>query len=82
MAKFRRKPLVIEAEQFNKEFRIKYYGTAHTTGLHFFDEHLIVHTPMGDVRAEPGDWLVREADGRLYPVRRDIFERTFEPVDE
>ena len=63
MAKFRMKPVVVEAKQFDEEFFLKYAGTAYRTGLHFFLDHLIVRSPRGEIRAELGDWIVTGVEG-------------------
>ncbi len=31
--------------------------------------------------AAPGYWIVRGVAGELYPVRPDIFDATYEPVE-
>ena len=30
----------------------------------------------------PGDWVVRGVKGEYYPVKPDIFVRTYDPVEE
>lgn len=32
--------------------------------------------------AKPGDWIVRDEAGRVYPFSPEIFESHFEPEDE
>jgi len=40
-------------------------------------------TANGDVRAEVGDWIIREPSGiGCYPCKPDVFERKYEPVVE
>jgi len=34
----------------------------------------------GLVLAVQDDWVVKDAKGKLYPVKPDIFEQTYEPV--
>lgn len=60
--KFRKKPIVIEAYQTDKE--------------------MIIQTLEGPLHASPGDWIIRGVRGELYPCKPDVFERTYEPVDE
>lgn len=38
---------------------------------------LIVHTLEGDMKARPGDYIVKGVDGEFYPVKREIFEKTY-----
>lgn len=44
--------------------------------------HVIVKTFEGEHRGEFGDWLLRGVKGELYPCKPDIFEMTYEPVEE
>lgn len=39
-------------------------------------------TLEGDVRACPGDWIVKGVRGELYPCCADIFSLTYERVDD
>ena len=41
-----------------------------------------IGTLEGVMHAGPGDWIVRGVRGELYPVRDDIFEATYEPVED
>jgi hypothetical protein len=45
-----------------------------------FDE-LIISTLEGDLRASPGDWIIRGVKGEFYPCKPDIFAATYEPVE-
>lgn len=38
---------------------------------------LIVHTLEGDMKARPGDYIVKGVDGEFYPVKKEIFEKTY-----
>lgn len=86
--RFRSKPRIIEAVRFDPEGE---HRTRLPTGV------VVVPTlPVGSgwryatctahdelATVLPGDWIVKEPDGRgHYPVKPDIFERTYEPVEE
>ena len=43
---------------------------------------LEIETLEGTMRADPGDWIVTGIKGEQYPVKPDIFEATYEPVEE
>lgn len=32
--------------------------------------------------AEPGDWIIRGVEGKLYPCKPSVFETTYDPVTE
>ena len=88
--KFRKKPVVIEAEQF-------LYGGEDCRGIcrrpcleiTEIDERgrptAHVHTVHNNqaVPIEYGDWIIPENDDvHFYPCKPEIFERTYEPVLE
>lgn len=78
MPKFRKKPVVIEAIQFNGNFdEIEQFvgGDAE-----FRNGSLVVATLEGPLHASPGDWIIRGVKGEFYPCKPDIFEATYEPA--
>lgn len=48
------------------------------------DGRMVIRTREGDMKVEPGDWVIREPfptnDRRFYPCNPDIFAATYEPV--
>ena len=46
------------------------------------DAPIIIHTLEGDLHAMPGDWIITGIKGEQYPCKPDIFEATYEPVDD
>jgi hypothetical protein len=80
MAKFRKKPVVVEAVQWT--------GANLDEVLAFCDEgqralwirsELIVLTLEGELCASIGDWIVRGVRNEYYPCKPDIFEATYGP---
>jgi len=43
---------------------------------------MIVHTLEGDMVAQKGDYIVKGIRGEFYPVKPDIFEKTYEETNE
>lgn len=43
---------------------------------------LIIPTLEGDHTARPGDWIIRGVKGEFYPCKPDIFEATYEKVEQ
>ncbi|RKX26656.1 MAG: hypothetical protein DRP46_10620 [Candidatus Zixiibacteriota bacterium] len=84
MAKFRRKPIVIEAEQWFPGRDVKGVHQHFDVGIGSeLDSAPHVHTIHKNqmVIIEPGDWIIPEGDGEhFYPCKPDIFEKTYEPV--
>lgn len=81
MAKYRKKPIVIEAEQFNPPEHIPkgVINVYSNDGKHFVGEVTTIHGQKTFVVS--GDWIIPEPDGiHYYPCKPDIFETTYEPV--
>ena len=78
MAKFKKKPVIIEAVQFNA------YGdhpdvmldNNSPTGyaIHTLENTKIKHEVCF------GDWIITGVQGEVYPCKPDIFKATYEPV--
>ena len=89
MPKFRKKPVVLEAVQWD--------GTE--AGWHktvvpfakpqetFFCEgpgnlrEIEIKTLEGTMTASEGDWIIRGVKGELYPCKPDIFAATYDQVE-
>lgn len=85
MAKYRKKPVVIDAEQFYADAPYPpgvcrcqvAAGPAHDGRPH-------VHTMHAGqpVVLEDGDWIIPEPDGEhFYPCKPDVFAATYEAVE-
>ena len=72
MAKYRKKPVVIEAIQFTGDNceEIKEFGA-----------YIVIKTLEGKMIALPGDWIIKGVKGEFYPCKPDIFEKTYELVE-
>ena len=46
------------------------------------DPALFIETPEGIMRADEGDYIVRGIAGEFYPVKKEIFERTYEAATD
>jgi len=81
--RFRKKPVEIEAMCLTDEaFDAVLHWCLRSTPVAPFGNHgLIIHTLEGDMRAEPGDWIIKGVKGEFYPCKPDIFEATYEPAN-
>ncbi|MFZ2809437.1 MAG: hypothetical protein WAZ60_23890 [Desulfosalsimonadaceae bacterium] len=83
--KFRKKPVVIEAEQY-VEYGKLVKGMCNSISCYTSgNDQPHVHTiHKGQiVNLEVGDWIIPEPDGiHFYPCKADIFEATYEPAEE
>ena len=46
------------------------------------DKELVIHTLEGDMIASAGDYIITGVNGERYPCKPDIFEKTYELVEE
>jgi len=85
--KYRKKPVVIDAVRVNDLLGNRssippWAGNAIRTGdVSFSGEHLYIKTLEGVMSATLDDWLIRGVKGELYACKPDIFQQTYEPVD-
>lgn len=88
--KYRKKPVVIEAFQYDGDFMNQngeYYVPqwaveAHENGTLFFEgPTLKVKTLEGVMVAEVNDYIIKGIKGELYFCKPDIFEATYERID-
>lgn len=81
--KFRKKSLVIEAVPFdirNCNFLIDWAGI-YCSGDEC-SKTWYIPTLEGDMRLSPGDWIIKGIKGEFYPCKPDIFEATYESVED
>lgn len=85
MAKYRKKPVVVEAyELYGEEHIPDWLEEALMNGTAFQTEFdgMIIKTLEGDHYARKGDFIIRGVHGELYPCKPDIFRETYEYVGE
>lgn len=93
MAKYRKKPVEVEAIQWNGN---NFAETSDFIGSNAIweqnkldkDKHynlipeLSIYTLEGIMRANIGDYIIKGVNGEFYPCKPDIFEKTYEKVGE
>lgn len=52
-------------------------GVGHTPA----DGKLFIPTLEGDLTASPGDWIIKGVKSEFYPCKPDIFDATYEKVE-
>lgn len=79
MKKYRKKPVVIEAEQW---FKFDDVPEAHIQPLIVNANKGWIDTLEGGHEVTPGDWIIKGIKGEFYPCKPDIFEATYEEVND
>ncbi len=87
MKKYRKKPVVIEAVQFWNgngkntiaECELFCEGEAYYRRRY---EGLMLKTLEGEMLANDGDYIIKGIKGEFYSCKPDIFEQTYEEVEE
>lgn len=84
--KFVKKKVVIEAVHWNgievSETPKWILEALNSEVLVHFGDKIQVRTLEGVMTASPGDYIIKGVDGELYPCKPDIFEKTYEKVEE
>lgn len=82
--KYRKKPLEIEALQFQKNSESKEQLSEFLAGVEHaftdYDNKLLLRTPEGIMEGYTGDWVIKGIAGEFYICQKDIFAQTYEPV--
>lgn len=87
--KYRKKPVVIEALQFKDDsadsiIEIQEFmrGDVRISYENPDNPVIKIETLEGIMKASVGDYIIRGVNGELYPCKPDIFEKTYERVEE
>lgn len=94
--KYRKKPVTIDAVQWTgyNVYDVYHFFTNYEhineanvqldndDHFYFDKDKLIIKTLEGDMIASFGDYIIRGVAGEFYPCKPDIFESTYEKVEE
>lgn len=94
MAKFKKKPVTIEAVQWvctnvqeikdfvgdAAKFETKVSGNG--SGNYATHTDLVISTLEGDMHADFNDYIIKGVKGEFYPCKPDIFEQTYTPATD
>ncbi len=76
MKLYRKKPIIVKAEQFFPEMATWPVGVYQQNTLYWLD------TLEGKFTVHSRDWIITGVKGEHYPCKPDIFEMTYEEVDD
>lgn len=66
----------------NFAFRTEYYPKKILDMANDGRLDMFIETLEGEMKASIGDYIIRGVDGEYYPCKPDIFEKTYERVEE
>ena len=86
MAKYRKKPIVVEAWKFTVN-PLHLIPGVYISGSYVDESGSIVHTFAidtleGTMLVKDGDYIIEGIKGERYPCKPDIFEATYEKVED
>ena len=86
MQKFVKKPVVIEAIQYNginiTEIESFVGAKLPTVWLSVEDTQLVIPTLEGDMKVSKGDYVIKGIKGEFYPCKPDIFKQSYNMIKE
>lgn len=92
--KYRKKPVVIEAVQWTgsnleevklfvgNDLQYDIMDAAWQVGKGIPYVNMKIHTLEGDHECTKGDFIIKGVNGEFYPCKPDIFDKTYEAVEE
>lgn len=82
MTKYRKKPIVIDAIKWTGDFNEIVYNFVGIICGETNKSKLVIKTLEGNMTANLGDYIIRGINGEFYPCKADIFEKTYEKVEQ
>ena len=86
ISKYRKKPVEVEAVQFDGWNWREVYQFMSSEPLLFTqdfrkEEYILIDTLEGVMKAKVGDYIIKGVHGEFYPCKPDIFHETYEDSD-
>ena len=91
MANYKKKPVIIEAQQWDGEPNLwlnkdknKLLIEGYETGNMIIptNDTLMIKTLEGNYKAVKGDYIIKGVKGEFYHCKHDIFEMTYDLIEE
>ena len=87
--KYRKRPIIIEAYQYNGILLSlsrtpNWIMDAYDNDIIEYNDcdELIIITLEGKMKVNPMDYIIKGVNDELYPCKPDIFEKTYEKVED
>ena len=79
--KYCKKPLIVEAKQWRGEWSPEKKANP-VCACGAIPGYYHVHTLEGPIALSLGDWIITGVKGEQYPCKPDVFEATYDLVEE
>ena len=82
MKKYVKKPIVVEAVQYNGnnvQEILNFCGGTVVVGML---NEITIKTLEGPLHVSDGDFIIKGVEGEFYPCKPDIFEKTYDVVED
>ena len=82
--KYRKKPVVVSVilwDGGNKKEVESFVGESVNHAYSTTNDVIVIKTLEGDMFVNKGDLIIKGVNGEFYPVKNDIFFKTYEKVD-
>ena len=79
LKKYRKKPIIIEAEQWFLGKKIN--GVRPRSLMKHHVNDMVIDTLEGIMNVCSGDWIIKGVKDELYPCKDEIFKLTYEEVE-
>lgn len=83
--KYRKKPVEIEAIKWHVNMTpidvMMFLGES-VDNIAMENNQLKIKTLEGEMKADEGDYIIKGVQGEIYPCKPDIFEKTYELVED
>ncbi len=80
--KYRKKPIVIEAFRPGIDKMPDWFINQPGFELWASFDKAVIRTLEGDMKISKGDWVIKGIQGEFYPCKPDIFEKSYELVED
>lgn len=88
MARYRKRQVVVDAIKYERErniFDVQNFFGEKNGDVFFYnpdDNEYYIKTLEGNMKLSTGDYIIKGVKGEFYPCKPDVFEQTYEAVEE
>jgi hypothetical protein len=80
--KYIKKPIVIEAFQYGIDEHPEWFYLGALKGVRIYEDMCLIPTLEDEMKAYVGDMIIKGIQGEIYPCKKDIFDASYEKVEE